>query len=163
MVSLDQVTAILAKHEGFRATAYKDTRGFLTIGYGTNLDAVGAQNQCAMAGFNYLAVRDGAPITQSQALSLLQKAARHAMDCASIRVNGYADMPANVQLAVVDMVYNLGFAGFCEFRNMIAALEANKWSDAVQEMRCSAWFHQVGQRALDDISLVESANEVSIA
>lgn len=161
MVSLDQVTALLAKHEGYRATAYKDTRGFLTIGYGTNLDAVGASSQCVLAGVNYGAARAGQPITQPQALLLLQKAARHAMDCANIRVSGFADMPANVQLAVIDMIYNLGFARFSEFHNTIRALEAYDWPGVVAGMKSSAWFHQVGTRATDDIALVESAITVT--
>jgi lysozyme len=161
MVSLDRVIATLAKHEGFRPTAYTDTRGFLTIGYGTNLDAVGASMQCQAAGVSFLGCRDGQPITSAAAQVLLQKAARHAMDCATIRVDGFGDMPENVQLAIVDMIYNLGFAGFSEFRNMIKCLEAQDWAGAVRNMRTSSWFHQVGQRALDDIALVESANTVT--
>lgn len=30
---------LIRKHEGFRASAYRDTRGYLTIGYGRLIDA----------------------------------------------------------------------------------------------------------------------------
>lgn len=162
MVSLDKVTALLAKHEVFRPTAYKDTRGFLKIGYGTNLDAIGAPAQCQAAGVDYQRLRDGDPLSSRQALVLMQRAARHAMDCATIRVHDFDEMPENVQLAVTDMLYDLGFADFSEFRPFIHAIEAQDWPTAIAKMKNSGWFHQVGQRALDDIALVESANPVTV-
>ena len=33
-----ELTALIKKHEGFRAAAYRDTRGNLTIGYGRLID-----------------------------------------------------------------------------------------------------------------------------
>jgi len=161
MVSLEAVCKLIARHEGFRGVAYKDTKGNLTIGYGTNLDGLGAAEQCRLAGVDYESARAGDAITPMQAGYLLKSAATHAMGCARVRVNGFDEMPDNVQLAIVDMIYNLGFSGFSAFRKFIAAVEERRWSDAVQEMRCSAWYHQVGQRAIDDMDLVGSACEVS--
>jgi len=161
MVSLESVCKLIARHEGFRGVAYKDTKGNLTIGYGTNLDGLGAAEQCRLAGVDYESARAGDAITPMQAGYLLKSAATHAMGCARVRVNGFDDMPDNVQLAIVDMIYNMGFSGFSQFRRTIASLEAKDWTAAASEMKQSAWFHQVGQRALDDIALVESANGVS--
>jgi lysozyme len=36
---MDKLIAEIKRHEGFRPMAYRDTEGFLTIGYGLNLDA----------------------------------------------------------------------------------------------------------------------------
>lgn len=157
MVSLEQVTALLVRHEGYRDRAYKDSRGYLTIGYGTNLDAVGAAQQCKAAGVSYAAAIEGDPITREQGQTLLQRAARYAMDCAQVKINGFKNMPTNVQLAVIDQIYNMGLEKFGEFHKEIEALEARNWPGAVAAMTNSAWYHQVGQRARDDIALVESA------
>ena len=35
----DDLLNLIRKHEGFRASAYRDTRGYLTIGYGRLIDA----------------------------------------------------------------------------------------------------------------------------
>ena len=34
----DALLTLIRKHEGFRASAYRDTRGYLTIGYGRLID-----------------------------------------------------------------------------------------------------------------------------
>ncbi len=157
MVSLDKVTALLARHESFRSVCYCDTRGRVTIGYGTNLDAPGAADHCAFAGVDYAAIRHGALVTREQGQVLLQHAAQHAMDCALIIVRGLTEMPENVQLVVVDMIYNLGTAGFGEFHETIAALERKDWRVAADCMRESLWYEQVGVRGKNDVALVMSA------
>lgn len=44
------------------------------------------------------------------------------------------------------MVFNLGFAAFCGFRKLNAALEKRDYTLAAYEMRNSKWFAQVGAR-----------------
>jgi lysozyme len=157
MITLRLAAALIMRHEGFRPQAYRDTRGFLTIGYGTNLDAIGAPRQCKAAGLNYDSLRNGGEITEDEASVLMGNAVQYAIDCAGVAVRGFNAMPDNVQLAIVDMVYNMGLSKFGEFHKLIAALESGNWADAAQEMKDSAWFYQVGNRAKDDITLVETA------
>ncbi len=157
MITLRLAAALIARHEGLRTQAYRDTRGFLTIGYGTNLDSAGAPRQCKAAGVNYDALRNGSEITEGEARTLLGSAVQYAIDCSGVAVHGFNLMPDNVQLAIVDMVYNMGLHKFGEFHKLISALESGNWADAASEMKASAWFYQVGQRAVDDIKLVESA------
>lgn len=157
MITLRLASALIMRHEGFRPQAYRDTRGFLTIGYGTNLDAIGAPRQCKAAGLNYDSLRNGGEITEDEASMLLGGAVQYAIDCSGVAVHGFNAMPDNVQLAIVDMVYNMGLGKFGEFHVTIAALEAHDWQSAALAMANSAWFHQVGKRAADDIKLVESA------
>jgi GH24 family phage-related lysozyme (muramidase) len=157
MVSLDKVTAWIDQHEGLRSIWYYDTRGKVTIGYGTNLDAPGAAAHCAAVGLNYAALRGGARITAAQAAALMEQAAQHAMDVACIVVKGILDMPEAVQLAVCDMIYNLGAAGFAGFHQTIAALERRDWKTAAAQMKDSDWYRETKTRGVDDVALVLSA------
>jgi lysozyme len=157
MVSLEKVCALIAQHEGFRPQCYRDTRGFWTIGYGTNLDAAGAADRCEAAGLIWSALRGGQAITRSEGQMLLTQAAQHAMDVAVICVPGLLNMPESVQLVVVDMIYNLGREGFQKFQYMITALFAHDWKAVAAAMEDSLWYRQVGQRGKDDVALVLSA------
>ena len=157
MVDRQKVVALLTKHEGFRATCYRDTRGFLTVGIGFNLDAAGAELRCIAAGLDYAALRAGQAITLEQAQALLAEGIQSAQDVATIAVRGFLDMPENVQLAVIDMIFNLGSHGFGQFHQLVAALEAHDWEQGANQMRASLWYGQVGARAKDDMDLVLSA------
>lgn len=158
MISIDKVDAWVDGHEGFRAVRYPDSvHGFWTIGYGTNLDAPGAESHCAAAGVDYNAVCAGQSITIEQAVGLRGQAVQHAMDVATCRIVGLMDMPENVQLAIVDMIYNMGLGRFNEFVHAIAALEARDWAAAAAAMVDSLWYRQVGVRGKDDVALVLSA------
>jgi lysozyme len=158
MVDRQKVIDLLKRHEGFRAYSYRDTVGRLTIGIGFNLDAPGAAERCEAAGVDFTAVCFvGHGITQAQAQALLDEGITTAQDAAIITLAGFMDMPDNVQLVVIDMLFNLGRQKFQEFHGLIAALEAHDWRRAVNEMRASLWYGQVGSRAMDDIALVLSA------
>ena len=157
MVDHQRIVDLLAKHEGFRATCYRDTRGFLTVGIGFNLDAPGAADRCAAAGVAYQAVRAGMAITRAQADALLDAGIENALDVATIVVPGFVDLPDVAQLVVVDMIFNLGSLGFGKFRNLITALRARDWAGAAAAMKDSEWYGQVGVRAMDDVQLMLSA------
>jgi lysozyme len=157
MVDRQKIVALLTRHEGFRATCYRDTRGFLTVGIGCNLDAAGAAERCATAGLDYHALRDGQAITLEQAQALLAEGIQSALDVATITVAGFMDLPEMVQLVVIDMIFNLGGGKWGQFHRLIAALEAHDWRQAVNEMRASLWYGEVGTRALEDIALLLSA------
>jgi GH24 family phage-related lysozyme (muramidase) len=158
MVDRQKVSDLLMGHEGFRAYTYRDTRGKLTIGYGFNLDAPGAEERCAAVGVDYAAVSfAGQGITQAQALALLDEGITTAQDAAIITLAGFMDMPDVVQLVIIDMLFNLGREKFQEFPRLIAAAEAHEWQRMVNEMRASLWFGQVGARGRDDVALVLSA------
>lgn len=157
IVDVEKAIALIDKHEGFRAEWYYDTRGFVTIGYGTNLDAAGARDHCRAVGLDWSALRAGQLITEDQARQLMREAAYHAVHVALLVVVGLDGMPENVQLVVIDMIYNLGSTGFLEFHNMIAALGRRDWKAAAAAMKASAWYEQVKMRADDDIALMLAA------
>lgn len=48
---------------------------------------------------------------------------------------------------LVNMRYNLGWTRLAQFRRFLAACESGLWKIAAAEMRDSAWYVQVGERA----------------
>ena len=60
------VQNLLMRHEGYRSTCYRDSRGFLTIGIGFNLDDLSAEETCQALGLNYSGLRAGYAITLLQ-------------------------------------------------------------------------------------------------
>ena len=113
--------------EGFSAKPYKDSRGFLTIGYGTNID-VG--------------------ISEKEAEWLLFGRLRPAQE-AVYRFLPWATKLDDARLGVlVNMAYNMGINKLLEFDRTLAAIEAGKWEEAACAMESSLWYKQVGQRAV---------------
>ncbi|MGH2368514.1 MAG: glycoside hydrolase family protein [Chloroflexota bacterium] len=116
----------LRRDEGFRLKPYRDTVGKLTIGVGRNLDDKG--------------------LTADEVWMLLE----HDIDDvqqALGRFEWFLRLDAARQGVCLNMAFNLGVAGFLEFRRMQAALEAQDWEQAAAEMLDSRWASQVGARA----------------
>lgn len=120
----------IIEHEGFVSHAYKDSRGFLTIGYGRMVDE-----------------RLGGGITLEEGLYLLRN------DLAKVEHECWQTFPWFAELddvrkrVVADMAFNLGLAKLKQFRNTLAAVEAKDWPAAAAGMRQSRWATQVGERS----------------
>ena len=117
----------LKRDEGFRAHPYTDTVGKLTIGYGRNLTDVG--------------------ISDLEAQALL------ATDIAMAESDLEAALPWTAGLdevrrgCLLNMTFNMGVGGVCQFKEMLAACAAGDYSGASQQMLASKWAEQVGPRA----------------
>lgn len=101
----------LRTEEGFRARAYKDTNGYLTIGYGWNVDA---------------------GITPRGAAALLQEQLQEAHE-ALLKLPWYAALDPVRQSACLDIDVNEGEGGLLKFPHMISALGRQDWATAAQE------------------------------
>lgn len=112
MNAVDLTVTRLATEEGFRGSAYRDTVGKLTIGYGCNIDA----------GW-----------TQALARCVLQFQAQTVAD--QITPLWWAAKLDTVRLSVViDLGFNLGLHGLLAFPKMLAALGAGNWQAAHDEL-----------------------------
>ena len=121
---------LIRKHEGFRASAYRDTRGYLTIGYGRLIDA-----------------RRAGGISRAEAEFLLAddiKRAEAAVRALFRGADGFTPARYN---ALVSMAFNLGRGGLQRFSKMSAATACNNWEIAAEEALNSAWATQVPARA----------------
>lgn len=63
-----------------------------------------------------------------------------------------------VQRVLVNMTFNLGRPRLSRFRKMIAAVEANDWNEAANQMVDSKWYRQVKTRGVELVELMRSAN-----
>lgn len=114
------------EHEGYRSRAYKDSVGVWTIGYGTNLQTLEIDEALAS---KWLEER-------------LEAADRFARTLPEWLV---MDDPRRA--VIVEMIYNLGPAGYVLFANTRRAMQERDWERAAHGMLASKWAKQVGRRA----------------
>jgi GH24 family phage-related lysozyme (muramidase) len=152
---LDAIQKLIAQHEGSSATVYTDTAGNPTVGIGFNLNRPNARAAIGAIGVDYDKLRAGAiSLTQAQITALFQSDVAAAISDARRLVSNFEALPSPQQQVVVDMIFNLGAAGFKEFKQTIAAIESLNFSLAAEDMIASAWCGQVGTRCSDDVALM---------
>lgn len=111
MTAIDAALPRLKTEEGFRARAYRDTQGHLTVGYGFNVDA---------------------GISQRAAAALLQEQLEELHETLS-GYSWYAGLDPVRQGVCLDIAFNDGLHGLLGFPNMIAALGQKNWITAQSE------------------------------
>lgn len=117
----------LIMHEGLRLKPYRDTMGKLTIGVGRNLIDVG--------------------ISHDEAMMLLHHDVQRLRAALPRRIAVWEQLSPLRQRVLLDMAFNLGLRALMQFTQMLAALQRQDFERAAQEMLCSQWAHQVGERA----------------
>lgn len=129
---MSTLRSLIEGQEGLELRPYRDSRGFLTIGYGRCLETRG--------------------ITEKEADLLLENDIANAETGANT-LQWFEDLDTVRQDVVVVMIFNLGLEGFLDFKNTISALKAHDWERAANAMLASAWAIQVGHRA-DTLSIM---------
>ena len=114
-------------HEGYETKPYTDSVGKLSIGVGRNLDDIG--------------------LSDDEIQLLLDNDINRAMKGAE-KFSWWKDLDSVRQMVVLDMLFNLGLAGFCKFRKTISYIASEDYMKAAEEMKDSRWHEQVGPRAL---------------
>ncbi|MBD1583133.1 glycoside hydrolase family protein [Pseudoalteromonas sp. S16_S37] len=117
----------LLRYEGLSLTPYQCTQGKITIGIGRNLTDRG--------------------ITLEEAHFLLSNDIKDVQLQVSSNISIFEALNETRKLILLDMAFNLGVAGLCKFKKMIAALERQDYDVAAREMLDSKWAKQVGRRA----------------
>lgn len=160
---LHRAARLVEKHEGRRYEVYLDTEGHPTIGVGFNLDRHGAHEVLYHLGIAHVRVLNGSQrLTDAQIDALL--AGDIAVSVASARAAcpSFDALPEGVQLALIDMAFNLGRGGLSGFRGMLAAIAHGDWLAAATEALDSRWARQVGRRALEDVALMLSGQHMEV-
>lgn len=120
----------LVRDEGMELHAYKDSRGFLTLGIGRLIDK-----------------RRGGGITREEAFYL----AGHDIDGVEMDLDRnlpwWRQLSEPRQRVLANMCFNLGIGKLLEFKITLGHVEAGRYADAAREMLKSAWAAQVGERA----------------
>ena len=116
----------LKVHEGFRAKPYRCSEGFLTIGYGLNLDA---------------------GITREEAEMLLAHRVKKVhMDLVTLPF--WHKLSEARRDVLINMAYNLGVAGLMKFKVTLGLIAEGNYTEASKQMLKSKWAKQVGGRAI---------------
>ncbi len=132
------VVEFVKANEGFSGAPYKCPAGYLTIGYGHNLDAN--------------------PVSERVATVLLQEDIREAVRNLHTIFDNVYSMPNSKRIALTDMMFNLGLPRFRSFKRMIAAAKAGMWVEVAKEAKNSRWYTQVGHRGERVVALMEETD-----
>jgi len=114
----------IKEHEGFDGKPYRDTEGFLTIGYGTKLPISRAEGEMLLK--NRLDILSNELIQKEPML---------------------LNLPSEKQGILFEMAYQMGVNGVLKFKKMWQALENFDYVQAAVEMLDSRWAKQTPNRA----------------
>jgi lysozyme len=129
---IDNVVDQIKRDEGFSLTAYRDSRGFLTIGWGHNLAAH---------------LEEAKTCTLEEAEKWL-KDDIHQCYIELIKYLPWVfDLSEPRRAIFVNMTFNLGIAKLLKFELLIEAASHGCYQAAATEMLNSEWAKQVGNRA----------------
>lgn len=116
----------LQREEGFRARPYRCPAGYLTIGWGLNLDA---------------------GITQEEADWLLRHRVRQVQDAVAVALPWWGRLDEVRRGVLVAMAYQMGVQGLLKFQATLAAVERGDYETAARQMKRSKWAQQTPARA----------------
>jgi lysozyme len=131
---VEKCKAQIKRHEGLRLQAYKDSLGYLTIGYG-----------------HLILERDSnlQTITKAEALTLFEGDYQAAEADAQRLIYEWDSMGAARQAVMINMSFNLGFNKLKGFAQTISHIEGKRYDKAAEAMLASKWAKQVGKRATE--------------
>lgn len=120
----------LKRHEGYRGAPYRCSNGYLTIGYGRNLEA----NPLSKKEAEYLMIND--------------------LRRGEMALTGINHVFPKLEHgprrdALLNMAFNMGVKGLNGFRKMWTAIGHRDWDLAADEALDSKWARQVGGRAIE--------------
>lgn len=128
----------LRPEEEFRASAYQDSLGYWTIGYGRLIDQ-----------------RKGGRISEIEAEYLLANDIKDKL--AELEPYAWYKIQDEVrQVALADMTFNLGISGLLHFPKFLMHMGLKEYPAAVAELVGTAWHSQVGARADRIIRMIET-------
>ena len=129
---------LLIKHEGYKHKPYVDTVGKITIGVGRNLTDNG--------------------LSDDEILYLLQNDVDRTIEELSRTLSNWDQLDDCRQIALIDMVFNLGLPRFKTFKKTIKYLEEFDFENASKEMLDSKWASDVGNRAIELSEIIRTGS-----
>lgn len=129
-MDIDKLAKELEDEEGFISYAYKDSRGYLTIGIGRLIDK-----------------EKGGGISKDEAYLLLANDIDEKYKELCKALPWVLDQPDNVQRALTDMSFNLGVNGLLGFKRTLKLIQDGKYEEAAANAMLSKWATQVPNRA----------------
>ncbi len=138
---LAAANVLIERHEGFRANAYRDSRGNWTIGYG----------RCDPG------VTEGMTCTQAEAQAWMDTFIAGIFRVFDAGIPWWRTLDAVRAAVLVDIAYNVGPRGFLGWRHTLGFVQAADWASASAELLATQpWAGEVGARATEDASTMWS-------
>jgi len=125
----------LIKHEEIRYKPYLCPAGKLTIGVGRNIEDNG--------------------LTKDEIMYLLKNDIERCEKELKKIFTNFDNLPENVKIVLIDMIFNLGETRFKKFKKLIKAVKKRNWDRMIIEMKNSKWCRQVKKRCRDNVLLIE--------
>lgn len=119
----------LKRDEGLRLSAYQDTKGIWTCGYG------------------HAYVHPGTVWTPDQASQMLAADVAHTEAALDVQLPWWRSQDDVRQDVIAEMGFNMGVTTLCQFHNTLAAVKSAQWAQAAAGMLHSDWAREVGERA----------------
>ena len=123
MIDFKALIERIGVNEGFRSKPYQCSEGVWTIGHGLTW------------------------LTEEESLHILSGRISKLHLKLLDDLDWYKDMPPEVQGVIIEMCFQMGFAGFCKFKKAIANMQDKNWKGAADEMLDSLWAKQTSNRA----------------
>jgi peptidoglycan hydrolase-like protein with peptidoglycan-binding domain len=145
-VNMATLQHFIAKHEGYVDHVYLDSRGFPTAGIGHLLPR----------GRYHV----GQKISAAQITEWFKDDVAEAIEGAKqdLGSEAYGRLNEARKMVVIDMVFNLGTAGFGQFHATIHSMRTGAFAQAATHMLQSLWASQVGNRAREDAAIMRSGH-----
>lgn len=135
-MNLELMDAELRRDEAVRYVVYLDSRGIPTTGVGHNLRA-----SPLPAGWKY-------PLNDAQVNSLLEHDLVVTFAGLDLHFLWWRKLDEVRQRVIANMAFNLGIEKLMGFHQTLAAVERGDHGAAAAGMKASAWYGQVGARAV---------------
>ena len=145
----------LVKHEGLLRKPYYDSRGNLTVGIGFNLNDINNQKILSKLNIKKEDLKRG--LNDNQVKALFDESMKIAKADALKYLPNLYSHPVQVQNAIIDMSFNLGYNRLNKFTDLKKSLMKRDYKTAANNMLKSLWARQVGKRANYLADLVRSA------
>lgn len=135
-MDIQRLRSMIRRHEGVKQFPYECSAKKLTIGIGHNLTDLGLPDSIIEDLFEH---------DLGNAIS----------ECATLYPNWH-ELPDDIQMVLVDMMFNLGVNRISRFKRMNRAIDDHNWHRMAEEMKDSRWYEQVGNRSRELVEIVRS-------
>jgi len=122
----------IKRHEGLVLHAYKDSLGFLTIGYGRLIDKA----------------KHGG-ISEAEAEYLLQNDVSIVLAALHKNIPFFDNLCVQRQAVLVNMAFQMGISGVQKFKKTLSLVEVGDYNGAADNMLKSLWAKQTPNRAAE--------------
>lgn len=123
--------------EGEVLEIYKDHLGYETFGIGHLVTKTDPEHGQSV----------GTPVSSDRVREVFKDDIGTSIYYCEAQFNQWNSWPEEVQLIMVNMMFNMGPTRMAKFKNMIFALNTQDWQQAAVEGRDSLWYKQVTNRA----------------